>query len=151
LEIWFRPEGVAAMEDPRQGLLRLLPAHGAFVEFIPPDEITSAHPLRHSLAEVETDVPYAVAVTSSAGVWACVVDDQVCFERRDPPLLRLRSTRISAQPPRVLRPSRTAGSLPVHLSPGSAWRVARDNDQTNGIRPARREGRYDFPRQGAFL
>jgi hypothetical protein len=33
-------------------------------------------------------VQYAVALTSCAGLWGYVLGDTVCFERRDPPLLR---------------------------------------------------------------
>ncbi len=88
LEFCFRPEGALAVEDPRSGLLRLLPDHGVFMEFIPVGELGRANPTRHTLADVEPGVPYALALTS-AGIWACLGDVRVCFERREPPLLRL--------------------------------------------------------------
>lgn len=88
LEFCFQPEGVIAVEDPRHGLLRLLPDHGVYFEFIPLPELDRPNPVRHHVGEVATGVPYAVALTS-AGIWACLVDVRVCFERREPPLLRL--------------------------------------------------------------
>jgi hypothetical protein len=88
LEVWLRPEGTVAIEDPRYNLLRLLPDHGVFFEFIPQDQLGQSAPVRHSLGEVERGVPYALALTA-AGVWACVVEGQLVFERRQPPLLHL--------------------------------------------------------------
>jgi hypothetical protein len=88
LEFCFRPEGALAVEDPRSGLLRLLPDHGIFMEFIPVEELGHPNPTRHGLAEVEIGVPYALALTS-AGIWACLGDVRVCFASREPPLLRL--------------------------------------------------------------
>ena len=111
LEAWLPPEGGGAVEDPRYGLLRLLMAHGTFFEFIPPGEITSPFPLRHTLREVEIGVPYAVAVTSRAGVWACLVESQVCFERRDPPLIRL----LEKPAPAESRPARRLAGQPANL------------------------------------
>jgi hypothetical protein len=82
-------EGFVAAEDPRwPGLLRVLPDHGLFFEFVPLAELDAARPTRHTLAEVEPGVPYAVVLTTCAGLWAYVVGDTVAFERRDPPLLR---------------------------------------------------------------
>ena len=37
---------------------------------------------------MEPGVSYAVALTTCAGLWSYVLGDTVCFERRDPPLLR---------------------------------------------------------------
>jgi hypothetical protein len=89
LEACVRAEGVVAVEDPRHGYLRLLADHGVYFEFVPADELGRARPLRHGLGEVVPGVPYAVALTSAAGVWACLAGLRVCFERREPPLLRV--------------------------------------------------------------
>src|SRR5262249_44098525 len=74
--------------DPRHGLLRLLPAHNLFFEFVPVAELQSAHPARHTLAEIVPGVQYAVVLTTCAGLWSYVLGDTICFELRDPPLLR---------------------------------------------------------------
>jgi hypothetical protein len=88
LTTFFPPEGPVAAEDPRHGRLRLLPDHDVFFEFVPVSEVGTSRPVRHGAAEVEAGVPYALALTSPAGVWACLTGTRVCFERREPPLLR---------------------------------------------------------------
>jgi hypothetical protein len=45
-------------------------------------------PTRHTLANVEVGVQYAVVLTSCAGVWSYLVGDTVAFEKRNPPLIR---------------------------------------------------------------
>jgi hypothetical protein len=89
LEMYFRPEGAVAVEDPRHDSLRLLPDHGVYFEFVPVDQLGKPQPARCSAAEVKLGVPYALALSSPAGIWACLVGSVVRFERRDPPLLRL--------------------------------------------------------------
>ena len=88
LEVYPASEGYVATEDPRHGLLRLLPDHGVFFEFVPVEELHSPRPARHIVAEVVPGVQYAVVMTTCAGLWSYVLGDTVCFERRDPPLLR---------------------------------------------------------------
>jgi hypothetical protein len=89
LEAYFPPEGPVALEDPRHGLLRLLPDQKVYFEFVPVSELNAVQPSRHAAAEVEPGVPYALALSSPAGFWACLTGARVCFDRRDPPLLRL--------------------------------------------------------------
>jgi hypothetical protein len=88
LETYPCSEGFVGFEEPRHGLLRPIPDHGLFYEFVPLEELGQDHPTRHSLAEVETGVQYAVVLTTCAGLWGYVVGDTVAFERRSPPLFR---------------------------------------------------------------
>jgi hypothetical protein len=88
LETYPSSEGFVATEDPRYGLLRMVPDHNLFFEFVPRDELDAPRPTRHTVAEVEPGVQYAVVLTTCAGLWSYVIGDTVCFERRDPPLLR---------------------------------------------------------------
>jgi len=81
-------EGFVAAEDPRHGLLRLITHHGIFFEFVPVAELGSDRPTRHTLADLELGVQYAVVLTTCAGLWSYLLGDTVCFERRQPPLLR---------------------------------------------------------------
>jgi hypothetical protein len=99
LEAYFPPEGPVALEDPRHGLLRLLPDHKVYFEFVPVSELNAVQPSRHGAAEVEPGVPYALALSSPAGLWACLTGAHLCFERRDPPLLRLLETDGVAEQP----------------------------------------------------
>ena len=87
-EVYPCSEGFVATEDPRYGLLRVVPDHDVFFEFIPVAEVGRDRPTRHTLADVEVGVQYAVVVTSCAGVWSYLVGDTVAFESRTPPLIR---------------------------------------------------------------
>ena len=87
-EVYPCSEGFIATEDPRYGLLRIVPDHDIFFEFVPVDELGKEFPTRHTLANVEVGVQYAVVLTTCAGVWSYLVGDTVAFEQRDPPLIR---------------------------------------------------------------
>jgi hypothetical protein len=88
LEVYPASEGFVAAEDPRHGLLRLIPDHNVFFEFVPVEDLGTDRPARHTVADLEPGVQYAVALTTCAGLWSYVLGDTVCFEQRDPPLLR---------------------------------------------------------------
>jgi hypothetical protein len=88
LETYPCSEGFVATEDPRHGLLRLLPDHGVFFEFVPVEDLGKDRPARHTVADLVPGVQYAVALTTCAGLWSYLVGDTVCFEKREPPLLR---------------------------------------------------------------
>lgn len=88
VETYPASEGFVAAEDPRHGLLRLIPDHGVFFEFVPVEELHQDRPTRHTVADIVPGVQYAVVLTTCAGLWSYVLGDTVCFERRTPPLLR---------------------------------------------------------------
>jgi hypothetical protein len=88
LETYPASEGFIATEDPRHELLRLIPDHNLFFEFVPVEDLDADQPARHTVADLEIGVQYAVVLTTCAGLWSYVLGDTVCFERRDPPLLR---------------------------------------------------------------
>jgi hypothetical protein len=94
LEMVGRAEGPIALEDPRHGLLRLLFDHGVYFEFVPPQQAGEPHCPRLGIEEIELGVPYELALTSPAGLWATRLGRIVCLERRDPPLLRFVETAI---------------------------------------------------------
>src|SRR6185437_15056562 len=87
-ETYPASEGFIATEDPRHNLLRLLPDHSIFFEFVPCADLDAKHPARHTVAEVIPGVQYAIVLTTCAGLWSYVLGDTICFEQRDPPLLR---------------------------------------------------------------
>lgn len=88
LEVWPGLDLPFAIEDPRHGCLRLLVDHGVYYEFVPLDQLGRPEPCRLGAAEVETGVSYAIALTSPAGLWACLTGHAVRFEQREPLLLR---------------------------------------------------------------
>lgn len=87
LETYPASEAYIAVEDPRYHLLRLIPDNGVFYEFVPVDELGQDTPTRHTLANLEPGVQYAVVLTTCAGLWGYVIGDTIRFEKRDPPLL----------------------------------------------------------------
>src|SRR5262249_27247611 len=84
VETYPASEGFVAAEDPRLGMLRLIPHHGVFFEFVPVEDLGSARPARHTVADVEPGVQYAVVLTTCAGLWSYVIGDTVRFERGKP-------------------------------------------------------------------
>jgi hypothetical protein len=105
LESWHRPEATIAVEDPGHKCLRLLADNGVFFEFVPHEEASEPEPTRHGLDDVVPGVTYEVAISSPAGVWACLTGEHVCFERRQPPLLRrVTLPKSPTQPLRSQRP-----------------------------------------------
>ena len=64
LEVYPCSEGFVATEDPRYRLLRIVPDHDVFFEFVPVEEFEGqaevGRPTRHTLATVEIGVQYAV-------------------------------------------------------------------------------------------
>lgn len=93
-EVYPCSEGFIATEDSRfPGLMRVVPDHDIFFEFVPMTEYDDhgklkPNPVRHTLANVEVGQDYAVLLTNCAGQWANLIGDTVRFERRDPPLLK---------------------------------------------------------------
>jgi hypothetical protein len=89
-EVYAASEGFIAAADRGDGEgLRVVLDHGIFYEFVPVAEIGSARPARHAIGEIETDVDYAPALTTCAGLWAYIVGDVVRFVSRMPPRLRV--------------------------------------------------------------
>ncbi|HEV2334345.1 MAG TPA: GH3 auxin-responsive promoter family protein [Stellaceae bacterium] len=87
-EVYAASEGFIAAADraPGEGL-RVILDNGIFYEFVPVAEIAAARPTRHRIAEIETGVDYAPALTTCAGLWAYLLGDIVRFVSRDPPRL----------------------------------------------------------------
>jgi hypothetical protein len=87
-EVYPASEGFFASADRGLGEgMRVMADNGLFLEFVPVAELGAANPTRHWLANVETGVEYALAVSSCAGLWSYIVGDTVKFVSRDPPRL----------------------------------------------------------------
>ena len=87
-EVYAASEGFIAVADRGDGEgLRLITDNGLFYEFVPLAELDEPNPTRHWLKDVETDVNYAVIVTSNAGLWSYILGDTVRFIERAPPRL----------------------------------------------------------------
>ncbi|MDE0388421.1 MAG: GH3 auxin-responsive promoter family protein [Rhodospirillales bacterium] len=85
-EVYPASEGFFAIADRADGEgLRLRLDAGIFYEFIPVDQLDSAHPDCRWIGDVEPGVNYALAVTTCAGLWRYLVGDTVTVVERDPP------------------------------------------------------------------
>ena len=94
IEVYPCSEGFVATEDPRYDLLRVVPDHGIFFEFVPMDEFEDGQaqdrPSGATYAGQRRDWANNTRslVTTCAGLWSYQLGDTVAFERRDPPLIR---------------------------------------------------------------
>ena len=95
LEMASRFGSPIAVEDPESGLLRWLPDHGVYFEFIPAEQVNEPQPERRTFDHVEPGAEYELVMTSPAGLWACRTGEMVRFERRDPPLFRFVPSQIA--------------------------------------------------------
>ncbi len=136
LETVVRPEGVLAIEDPRQRLLRLLPDLGHFYEFIPVEQLSRPNPERLTLAEVVPGVSYAMALSSPAGLWASLLGVSVCFESVAPPVLRALEQGVPMAPSPMILPLYARNETVARLTPARH----RQNAGTPG-EPARKLAR----------
>jgi hypothetical protein len=87
-EVYPASEGFVAIADrgPDEGM-RLLTDNGLFFEFVPVGELARPQPTRHWLATAETNVDYAVLLSSCAGLWSYLLGDTVRFVDLHPPRL----------------------------------------------------------------
>jgi hypothetical protein len=129
MEIGHFPEGIAAVEDPQRGLLRLLVDHGLYYEFIPAEETGKHNPARLSLKEIETNVPYELAITSPTGAWSARSGSGVCFESLDPPFLRI----VEAPRIDVVEPRHEAAPLSVNHLPHPGVKLPPPHRRIAGI------------------
>jgi GH3 auxin-responsive promoter len=84
VEVYPASEGFVAVQTERDGGLTLMLDYDIFYEFVPVEDLGVAHPRRHTVADVELDRPYAVVLTTPAGLWSYVLGDTVRFTARDP-------------------------------------------------------------------
>jgi hypothetical protein len=90
VEVYPASEAFVALQTERTGGLTLMLDYDVFYEFVPVEDLGRSRPRRHTVADVELDRPYAVALTSPAGLWSYLLGDTVRFTARDP--LRLQIT-----------------------------------------------------------
>jgi hypothetical protein len=85
-EVYPASEGFIASQDesPEAGL-RLMTDNGLFFEFVPVEELQNANPTRHTVADAEPGVNYAIVLSTCAGCWAYVLGDTVRFVSHNPP------------------------------------------------------------------
>ncbi len=80
IETYNASEGFFAIQDDMndKGMLLMLD-YGIFYEFIPMTEIEKEKPKVLSIEEVETDVNYALVITTNSGLWRYMIGDTIKF------------------------------------------------------------------------
>jgi hypothetical protein len=87
-EVYAASEGFIAAADRGYGDgLRLIVDRGIFYEFVPVDEVGATEPTRHWLATAQSDVNYAIVLSTCAGLWSYLPGDTVKFVELRPPRL----------------------------------------------------------------
>lgn len=85
METYNASEGYFGIEDvPGSNELLLMLDCGIFFEFIPLDQIEIKHPETKSLDEVELGKPYALIISTNAGLWRYQIGDTVIFTSKYP-------------------------------------------------------------------
>jgi hypothetical protein len=84
VEVYPASEGFVAVQTEATGGLTLMLDYGNFYEFVPVEDLGAAAPRRHTVADVEPGRPYAVVMTTPAGLWSYALGDTVRFTARDP-------------------------------------------------------------------
>ena len=137
LETVSRFGAPVAVEDPETGLLRWLPDHGIYFEFVATAE---SQPQRLTFDRVEAGVDYELVLSSPAGLWACRTGDVVRFERRDVPLFRI--TGVSAEEKYTVTLPRAEEALPQdtpHAALGTPHAIQPPHRRSDGIPAGRPE------------
>ena len=90
LEIYSASEGYFAIQDqPDSDDLLLLLDHGIYYEFLPADQWAAPNPRPVPLTEVELGRPYALVISTNAGLWRYLVGDTVRFTSLAPYRMRI--------------------------------------------------------------
>ncbi|PIF05194.1 MAG: hypothetical protein CSA36_08070 [Draconibacterium sp.] len=85
METYNASEGFFAIQDdPNDDAMLLMLDYGVFYEFIPMDEFGQENPSICTLAEVETDVNYAMVISTNTGLWRYIIGDTIKFTSKNP-------------------------------------------------------------------
>ena len=96
IESYSASEGVFAFQDhPAATDLALHLVSGVFYEFVRMEDRDRDRPRRYTLADVETEVDYAMFVSTCSGLWGYALEDVVRFTSTSPPRLRVVGRTVS--------------------------------------------------------
>lgn len=84
VEVYPASEGFVAVQTEATGGLTLMLDYGIFYEFVPVEDLGTEAPRRHTVADVELGRPYAVVMSTPAGLWSYALGDTVRFTAREP-------------------------------------------------------------------
>ena len=84
VEVYPASEAFVAVQTEPSGGLTLMLDYDVFYEFVPVEDLASDRPQRCVAGDVALNTPYAVVVSTGAGLWSYVLGDTVRFTGRDP-------------------------------------------------------------------
>jgi hypothetical protein len=90
METYNASEGFFGIQDDPSGTdMLLMLDYGIFFEFIRAGDISKNPPLAYSIGEVETDVNYAIVITTNSGLWRYIIGDTIVFTSLNPYRFRI--------------------------------------------------------------
>jgi hypothetical protein len=90
METYNASEGFFGIQDrPGSDEMLLMLDYGVFYEFLPMEEVGKEFPKALSLEQVETDVNYALVISTNAGLWRYLIGDTVRFTSKSPYRFRI--------------------------------------------------------------
>jgi hypothetical protein len=85
METYNASEGFFGIQDdPLKSDMLLMLDYGIFYEFIPSDKIASDDPPVYTIDEVETNVNYAIIISTNGGLWRYMMGDTIIFTSLNP-------------------------------------------------------------------
>ena len=97
LETYNASEGFFGIQDrDHADDMLLMLDYGIYYEFLPVDQLGSAEAVTKSLDQVETDVNYAMIISTNAGLWRYMIGDTVTFTTMNP--YRIKITGRTSKP-----------------------------------------------------
>jgi hypothetical protein len=86
MEVFNASEGFIGIQDKLHGHddMLLMLDYGIYYEFMPLDELEKEHPKTLSLNEVQLHIPYALVMSTNAGLWRYLIGDTIKFTSLKP-------------------------------------------------------------------
>ncbi len=84
IEVYPASEGFVGVQTEASGGVTLMLDYGIFYEFVPVEDVGSARPRRHTVADVDLHRAYAVVMSTPGGLWSYLLGDTIRFVARDP-------------------------------------------------------------------
>ncbi|WP_294140867.1 GH3 auxin-responsive promoter family protein [uncultured Sanguibacteroides sp.] len=90
METYNASEGFFGIQDdPGDSSMLLMLDYGIYYEFMPTSELGKANPRTLSLKEVETNVNYALIISTNGGLWRYMIGDTIQFTSLKPYKFRI--------------------------------------------------------------
>ena len=90
METYNASEGFFGIQDdPTQTDMLLMLDYGIFYEFIPADKTGNVTPPVFTIGEVETNVNYAIVISTNGGLWRYMIGDTIVFTSLNPHRFRI--------------------------------------------------------------